>query len=256
MSGRLDGVGIVITRPQPAAGQLAAQLAALGARTYVFPTLAIEPLPASAALEAALGRLPGAALAIFVSANAVQAGLAAARRRGPWPERVPVAGVGDATAAALHAAGFERVISPPERHDSEGLLALPALHEVAGRDVVIFRGEGGREHLREALEARGARVAYAECYRRVRPEGDPAGLLAAWRRGEVHAVSALSAETLENFVAMVGEEGAALLPSATLVVPHEAIGRHAAARRFARVAVATPGAAGIAQALSRSTASP
>ena len=39
------------------------------------------------------------------------------------------------------------------------------------------------------LEERGARVSYAECYRRARPQGDPGALLQAWARGEVHAVS-------------------------------------------------------------------
>jgi hypothetical protein len=64
-------------------------------------------------------------------------------------------------------------------------------------------------------------------------------------------VSALSAETLENFLAMVGDEGAAAIAAATLVVPHEAIAAHPDARRFARVLVAAPGAEGLVNALSQ-----
>jgi uroporphyrinogen-III synthase len=85
----------------------------------------------------------------------------------------------------------------------------------------------------------------------VRPAADPATLLAAWSRGEVHAVSALSGETLENFVAMVGEAGARHLASATLVVPHPAVGAHREARRFGRVLVAPHGAEGFIQTLSQ-----
>lgn len=256
MSGRLDGVGIVITRPRPAAQALAMALLREGARPFVFPALAIEDLPPSDELEAALARLPEAALAVFVSAHAVHKGLDAAGRHGPWPRAVRVAAIGEATAEALRGAGFTAVLAPRERHDSEALLALPELSGIAGRSVVIFRGEGGREHLREVLESRGARVAYAQCYRRVRPAADPAALLAAWGRGEIDAVSALSAETLENFVAMIGEEGARRLGSTTLVVPHEAIAAQPQARRFARVAVAGPGAEGIVVALSHSRAQP
>jgi uroporphyrinogen-III synthase len=249
----LRGLGIVVTRPRAAAEALAAALAGEGARPFVFPALAIEDLPPSAALESALARLPGAALAVFVSAHAVQKGLAAAQRHGPWPASLPVAAVGEATAGALRAAGFAQVIAPHERHDSDALLALPALQDIPmrGRDVVIFRGRGGRERLREGLESRGARVAYAECYERVRPGGDPAALLAAWGRGEVQAVSALSAETLENFMAMVGAEGARLAARTALVVPHEAVGRHAAARNFERIIVAELGADGVADALGK-----
>jgi uroporphyrinogen-III synthase len=247
--GRLAGMGIVITRPLAAAEALAAAIALEGARPFVFPSLAIEDLAPSGELEAALARLPRAAVAIFVSAHAVDKGLAAARRHAPWPPGVRVAGVGEATAEALRNSGFADVISPTERHDSEGLLALPELQRVEGADIVIFRGEGGREQLKQALEARGARVAYAQCYRRVRPRADPAPLLAAWDRGEIQAVSALSGETLANFVAMLGPEGATRLGSTTLVVPHEAIAAHPDARRFGRVAVAGHGVEGLVEAL-------
>ena len=251
-------MGIVITRPRPAAEALAAALARQGAKPFVFPALAIEDLPPSDALESTLAALPDAALAIFVSAHAVQMGLAAAARHGAWPARTQVAAVGEATAAALRNSGFERVISPHERHDSDALAALPELQagRVSGQNVVIFRGEGGRERLKEVLAERGARVSYAECYRRMRPQADPSALLAAWARGEVQAVSALSGETLENFVALVGEEGADHLASAVLVVPHEAVAANREARRFARVIVAPAGAEGIVSALSRLQVTP
>lgn len=248
---RLEGLGVVLTRPRAAAEVLAAALGREGARPFVFPALAIEDLAPSHAGEEAVARLSQCALAIFVSANAVEKGLAVARARGAWPEHTRVAGIGEATAAALRNSGFDSVISPRERHDSEALLALAEMRSVKGQNVIVFRGEGGRERIREVLESRGARVDYVECYRRIRPHADPAGLLAAWRRGEVHAVSALSAETLENFLAMVGDEGVARAAAATLVVPHEAIAAHPDARRFARVLVASPGAEGLVTALSQ-----
>jgi len=237
----LAGLGIVITRPRAAAEALAATLAAAGARPFVFPALAIEPPTGPAAMDASLARLGQCDLAIFVSANAVEHGLAAARRQGPWPSQARVAAVGEATAQALRNSGFGDVISPAGRHDSESLLALDPLKAVGGRKILIFRGENGRELIRETLESRGASVAYVECYRRVRPAGDPAPLLGAWARGQVHAVSVLSAETLENFVAMIGAEGESRLGRTVLVVPHEAVASRPLARRFARVLVAPPG---------------
>ena len=247
----LDGLGVVVTRPLEPARVLARELEARGARVFVFPALAIQDLPPSAELTATLDGLPQAALAIFVSAHAVERGLAAVRARRPWPQRVEVAAVGDATARALRNSGFARVISPPSRHDSEGLLELPRLQSVRGENIIVFRGEGGREHLREALEARGANVRYAECYRRVRPQSDASALLAAWDRGEVQAVSALSGETLENFVEMLGEGADGHLAETVLVVPHAAVGTHRDARRFARVLVSEPGAEGLARELSQ-----
>ena len=251
MSDRLQGLGVVITRPREPAEVLAAALEREGALTFVFPTLEIEDVAPSAGADAALAALPGAALAIFVSAHAVQKGLPAVRARGPWPADVPVAAVGEATAEALRNSGFARVISPPERHDSDGLLALAPLQRVQGKQVVIFRGQGGRERLKEVLEQRGARVSYLESYRRVRPHADPGALVAAWSRGEVQAVNALSGETLENFVAMVGEAGGRYLAATTLVVPHEAIAAHRDARRFGRVLVTGHGAEALTETLSQ-----
>ena len=248
---KLEGLGVVLTRPRHAAEALAAPLAHEGARVLVFPTLAIEDLPLTPALEKLLGDLPRFGMAVFVSANAVEKGLAMAARIGPWPPRLRVAAIGQATAEALRNSGFTGVISPSERHDSDALLALPQLQAVSGENVIVFRGQGGRERLKETLEERGARVEYAECYRRVRPDADPKPVLEAWARGQVQAVSALSAETLENFIAMIGAEGQARLAATTLVVPHEAIGTSRAARRFARVVVAAHGPGGLIDALSR-----
>ena len=252
MSGtaRLEGLGVVVTRPRAAADALAAALEREGARVIVFPALAIEDLPASPELAALLSDLSRFRLAIFVSAHAVEKGLAAVARFGPWPSGLAVAAIGDATAQALRNSGFSGVISPHDRHDSEQLLALPRLQAVRGENIIVFRGEGGRERLKEELEARGASVVYAECYRRVRPRTDPQPILDALARGEVQAVSVLSAETLENFVAMIGPDGQKRLGSVALAVPHSAVASGPDARRFARVIVAGHGAPGLVAALS------
>lgn len=241
MSGRLHGLGIVVTRPRAAADALAADLAHEGARVWRLPALAIEPIEPDAALAGLMANLASFDLAIFVSANAVERGLAAIRRFGPWPASLQAAAVGEATAGALRDAGIADVVFPHDRHDSEALLALPRLQAVRGQNIIVFRGQGGRGELRDALEARGARVACAECYRRVRPQADAAPVVAALARGEVHAVSVLSGETLENFIAMIGAEGERALAPVALVVPHPAIAAHREARRFARVAVSGHG---------------
>ena len=253
---RLEGLGVVITRPRSAGDVLARALEREGARAFVFPALQIEASEPTPPQREALARLADFALAIFISANAVERALALVRAAGPWPQGTRVAAIGEATAAALRNSGFRAVISPKERHDSEALLALPELRSVKGERIIVFRGEGGREHLREVLEARGAHVEYVECYRRTRPRADPAPLLAAWARGEVHAVSALSAETLENFLAMAGEAALPHVAHCTLVVPHGAIAAHPDARRFARVLVAAPGAEGLVAALSTLSLTP
>jgi uroporphyrinogen-III synthase len=246
-AGPLSGLGVVLTRPRPQCEEIAARLEREGARVLVFPALDIVPIPLSPESLAALASLPAASFAIFVSANAAEHGVAAARQAGPWPDRVAVAGVGEATADRLRREGFARVISPAAGFDSESLLACPELRDVKGRQALVFRGVGGREHLRTTLEARGATVRYVECYRRERPASDPAALLAALAQGEIHAVHAMSAETVDNFLALAGP--GVSWSRVALVVPHPAIARHRAAAAFGRTMVAGPGITSLVEAL-------
>lgn len=83
--------------------------------------------------------------------------------------------VGSATAAALRRAGVSDVLSP-ERMDSEGLLALPALHAVQGRAVGLLTAPGGRDLIAPTLRERGAHVQRADVYAREPIACSPASL--------------------------------------------------------------------------------
>jgi uroporphyrinogen-III synthase len=226
----LAGRGVVVTRPAELARTLAALIESAGGRALVFPAVEIVDLPPPAALE----RLAEFHLAIFVSPTAVARALALCRA---WPRQMRVAAVGEGTRRALERQGFANVISPQAGADSEALLALPEFARFAGDSVLIVRGAGGRELLGQTLAERGARVAFAECYRRERPRTDLRPLLEAWERGEVHAVTAFSSEAVDNLAAMLGEER---LQSAPLFASHARIAEQAK-RRGLQALTAGPG---------------
>ena len=234
----LAGRTVLVTRPARQAAALAHRIEAAGGKAFEFPALAIEAVPA-AALAAPLAQLRNADIAVFISPNAAQFGMAAIRAAGSLPAAVEVFAVGPGTARALQEQGIKGVVMP-DGQDSEALLALPQLAEVTGKRVVIVRGVGGRTLLADTLAARGAQVTFMECYLRVRPQADAAPLLARWQAGGIDAVTVTSAETLENLAALLGEAGRPLLLHTPLFAPHEKIAE--AARRFgiARV-IATPG---------------
>jgi uroporphyrinogen-III synthase len=223
MTGALSGRGIVVTRPREHAPALAERIRAAGGVPILFPTIEILPPENEDAVSGVISRLEGFQLAIFVSPTAAAQGYVAVSGRRAWPEHLAVAAVGAGTAKALADRGFRDVISPAEEADSEALAALAALQELRGRAVVIFRGQGGRDWLRGELETRGARVEYAECYRRARPQADARGLLARWQTGGVEAVSITSAEGLANLFAMLGPTGERYLRATPVFVPHSRI---------------------------------
>ncbi len=219
----LAGVGVLVTRPEHQADALCALFAAAGATPIRFPAIAILPPADPVAAAAVIDDLDRFDLAIFISANAVEQGVAAVRARRDWPDALATASIGAATARALEARGLAPAVRPETRFDSEALLAHPDLQRVRGRRIVVFRGEGGRELLAETLRARGAEVVYAEVYRRARPDVDPAPLLARWRAGEVDVAVVTSVEGLENLVAMLGPAGRPLLHATPLVVASDRV---------------------------------
>ncbi len=221
----LSGVGVLVTRPEEQAASLCNRITELGGNPILFPALAIAGPEDPKIVASRLARLERYQIAIFISANAVHHGLRL------LPEGLPadmqVAAVGKGTLRALQEHGVAARIVPPEQFDSEGLLAHPALSQPAGQRILIFRGNGGRELLRDTLLQRGAEVEYAEVYRRERPQTDPAPLLERWPE-EVQIAVVTSVETLENLAAILGERGEALLRETPLVVVSERIRQRAA----------------------------
>jgi uroporphyrinogen-III synthase len=220
----IAGRGVLVTRPRELAAPLAEALELRGARALLFPAIEIEQLPA----PAPLARLGDFDLVVFVSPSAVRA-------QPRWPAGLRAAAVGAGTARELRKAGVREVVAPAEGGDSEALLALPALASMAGRRVLIVRGEGGRRLLGDTLAARGAVVEHAECYRRRRPGADAAPVLSAWTNRRLDAVTVFSAEGLDNLFALLGAE---LMTRAPLFVPHARVAAHAKTRGAQEVVVA------------------
>ncbi len=163
----------MVTRPRDQAAGLAALIEAAGGRAFLYPAIEIEELPDPASAVRAIGNLEQLDLAIFVSPTAVRKSFELIKKmRAAWPASLRAAAVGQGSRDELQRHGIQSVLAPESGADSEALLVLPELAAVAGKRIVIFRGEGGRELLGDSLAARGAKVEYAACYRRARPRID------------------------------------------------------------------------------------
>ena len=220
MNACLRGARVLVTRPAHQAESLAQRIEAAGGEAVRLPVIEIAPPANPAALHAVLERLHEFAYAIFISPNAVRQFLPRLGARGLPPD-LQLAAVGQGTLHALNEAGCGQVIAPAERFDSEALLELLPRAAVSGRNILIVRGEGGREQLGQSLCARGARVTYAECYRRVPPPQPDAAALARLRQGEIDILVITSAAGARNLCRLVGESGQARLLATPAVVVSE-----------------------------------
>ncbi len=237
----LSGLTIVITRPRAQAVDLLRRIEQLGGAPFSFPLLEIEPASDPQALHEQLSRLQQADLAIFVSPNAVHYGMEAIRAAGGLPPSLLIATVGQGSAKALHEQGVSRVIAPSGRADSEALLALPELQQVAGRRVMILRGNGGRELLGDTLGARGATVEYVACYRRSKPALDVDALLAR----QPHAVAVSSSEALTHLRELPGPSVRDKLMAVPLFVGHARIAEAARQQGWQHIYVTGAGDDGL-----------
>lgn len=244
MPDSLAGCGIIITRPIDQAQTLADLIRQQGGTPILFPLLAISPLEDKATFERVIEDLPQFDWAVFISSNAVEQGMPAVLARHPQlPESLRFAAIGPSTGKALQAFGIQEVLTPASRFDSESLLALPEMHAMQGRRVMVFRGVGGRELLAETLAARGASVLFAECYRRTNPQHDAGDLPRLWQNNQLHALVVTSSEALRNLIALASD--ADWLRDTPVCVNHERIATLARAHGL-QVAVATlPGDAGM-----------
>lgn len=237
----LAGLNIVVTRPRDQAVQLAQRIRDAGGSTFLFPLLEISAVQDKRVLNEQMARLPQFDLAIFISPNAVQYGINAIRATGAIPTSLKIATVGQGSAKALRAMGIADVIAPAERFDSEGLLALPELQQVGGWQVMIFRGDSGRELLGDTLRERGATVEYAACYQRSKPQQDAAALL----HSNAHAISVTSSEALGYLWQMLDGHAQNTLRDTPLFVPHPRIAELAQQQGWRQVHICGSGDDGL-----------
>ncbi|MEJ2630253.1 MAG: uroporphyrinogen-III synthase [Acidihalobacter sp.] len=223
MSEALAGLGAVITRPEHQAEALCERITAAGGRAIRFPVLEILDPTDSQALVEIIDRLEQFDLAVFISPNAVNKAMNLILARRSWPSGLEVAAIGAKSAKELERYGLAVDLRPGRRFDSEALLAEPALANMHGKRVVIFRGDGGREMLGDTLARRGAEVAYGNAYRRGRPKTDTGTLFYHWSRGEIDVVLVTSTDGLRNLFDMVGKLGQMWLRKTPLIVGSERI---------------------------------
>lgn len=241
----LSGLRIAVTRPQAQADALAHDIAKLGGHAIRFPLLEISPAADPVALQTLLARLPQFQIAIFISPNAVHYGLQAVRAAGQKLSAQLIAAVGNGTAQALQAQGIKQVLAPLRRADSEALLELPALQQVSGKNILIFRGDQGRELLGDTLRVRGARVEYAGCYQRGKPQHPLSLLLDS--QPDILTIS--SSEALDNLWQMATASEREKLQALPLFVLHERIALAARELGWHNITVTAGGDAGTVAAL-------
>jgi uroporphyrinogen-III synthase len=230
----LRNVTIVITRPAGTAGPLARRVRKLGGIPVSVPGLSLRATEDASAVDASLRRALEGDVLVFTSPAAVRFAADVL----PLATRAVVVAVGRGTARALRMAGIANVLFPETSQDSEGVLGLPELAELAGRKVALIGAPGGRGLLREGLAARGAVLDEVHVYHRVAPRIDRRHIDPLLKLTRRSAVLLSSAEALDHLHRALIAPAWRRLVQAVAVVSSERLRAVAQGMGFERVVVA------------------
>ena len=247
---------LVVTRPsgqssaltealQAAIASIAASYPEQGWQTpqiLALPLLTIAPKSDPNVAATIRTAMQTADLAVFVSPNAIECAM---RLLGDdWQSiaqrPIPIGVVGQSSYHALERHGIGReantptpiwMPSNPAQWDSEGLWEAiqTRFPSWAGRRVVVFRGDGGREWLADQLQSVGAQVEAIAVYSRIPlSESSPqwANVLNADTDGALWILT--SSEAVRHLGAVLKQQGRQdYLASASALCPHHNIARSA-----------------------------
>ncbi|MDX1496694.1 MAG: uroporphyrinogen-III synthase [Salinisphaeraceae bacterium] len=212
-----------MTRPAHQAEPLCQALEDEGATVIRLPLIEIEALDSPA-----LPNTQDYDWLIFTSPNAVHLGLA-----GLGQIDSKIAAVGAATARALKLAGQDDVVIPTRDYSSEGLLACEDFMQPAGQQVLLIKGEGGRDLITSTLRERGALVTERVVYQRHALNPKPDSIVTAIK--QAHSVIATSLEILQSLVESCPAQVLPQLQALQLVVPSERVVKRARGLGFRAV---------------------
>ncbi len=203
--GRLDGVRVVVTRPEQQSGDLVAGLVSAGAHVIELPVIAIRDPSSWAELDAAAQELVAGRFdwVVFTSVNGAEkflSRLVAMSLDASALDEVKVAAVGSATADLLARRGVRLDLVPPE-FTTQALAR--ALGKGSGR-VLLPRVEDAPAELVDLLEDQGWSAEQVAAYRTVEAS-TPAESLVRVRSGDFDVVTFTSSSTVRSFRRLAGD---------------------------------------------------
>jgi len=198
----------LITRSEPTASPLANALRKLGVETLSVPVMAIEPLPLIGEGRTHLLNLDTFDVVVVISVNAAESLSEYIDQY--WPQ-LPIGiqwvAIGKATADALANCIPEidfKEIKVPDGTDSEALLKLDEFQNIMSKKVLLAKGQGGRDLIRDTLTARGAKVSELPLYQRLPAISNSAALAKAFS-SSLDFVQVASGDSFLHMLAMLDD---------------------------------------------------
>lgn len=162
----LDGWRVLVPRGGPWGDGVAASLRAQGAVPVVAPLINFAPTTDQEALDRALEQLAAGEFDWLTVTSATTVDVLFAHRA-EVPRSTRIAAVGETTAAALQAVGYEVALVPDADNSAHGMAQQLIALEPEPRRILTLRSEIAKPVLTESLRAAGHDVSSVVAYRTV-----------------------------------------------------------------------------------------
>jgi len=203
----LSGLGVLVTRAVDQTGEFSGMLAELGARVYECPTIGIAPPEDCTELDRAIASLDGFHWLICTSVNGVKYFFERLALLGLDTRKIGacrVCAVGPKTAAALLPFGVRADLVPLD-YKAEGVIAAFRAMDIKGKRFLFPRGDRARDVIPSSLGELGGEVVAPVAYCNVIPDYLPDPVIHALEERKIDCITFTSSSTVENLVAMLGE---------------------------------------------------
>ncbi|MDH2925687.1 uroporphyrinogen-III synthase [Lonepinella koalarum] len=223
-------MAVLITRPDQAGKQLAERLNKVGIANIHLPFFSISAGRELNQLPNKINQLKSGDYIFCVSKSAVNFAVETLLATGfQWREDIDYFAVGQGTAEYLASQCGITVHYPFQQENSEGVLNLALMQDLEDKNILILRGNGGREHFAAQAKLRGATINVLECYQRLPIDYNNDEQIDLWKRAGINCVLVTSAEILNALVDFVPVREQTWLKGCQLVT---------ISRRIANLAVA------------------
>jgi len=220
---------VLNTRPAKQAIELSKLLQENDFKVIELPLIEIEENLSEQELAQCQIQIKKADLLIFISANAVIFYFTYFT----LADNTVVAVIGKSTAKVFSQyAGRKADIIPENGSDSESLLQQPDLNQLILQqkekyNILIIRGEGGREYLAQQLRLKQAQVDYIEVYKRSCPSYKETYLadlwLNIWHNKAIGFMIITSKQSLDNLLQITKKLESSRILSSDILVIHNSI---------------------------------
>lgn len=215
----LFGKKVVVTRARAQASQLVSRLEELGADVLEAPAIRTQALPLTGEMKEQLANIGEYDEIIFTSAQGVEYFFKALHEterdaRSLWHSQI--CAIGTATAKALKEHGLLADIIPAD-YQAESVVTAVVPELTSSSKVLLIQPKKARNVIPEGLAEHGIRTDVLRLYETVQAQQGTEALREALLNDEVDYITFTSSSTVTNTLALLGEDGVALVKRAKVV---------------------------------------